>query len=235
MIWAWDDGDNVPEDAELQHALCLTLSDVSSINNDYSSTTILRSCSCGKPTQYNITMELMAEGVSSSVISGSDLVWAIFSDRGGLPHHFLERLLVDTTVTHGVIGDAFTLAKIDFMDATGWWPNGYVLTHFCDPATKQLGRVTSIETYEQTTPTPLFAVYPNPTSRSVTIYLQPSASSEIELDVFDNSGRLVQTVFSGMVAGSRTLTTELPTGIYFVRYRNDQRTQFKKVVVVNNK
>lgn len=233
LIWTWDDGDSVPEDPELQFALCLSLSDVSQIDNDYSSTTILRSCSCGKPTVYNITMELMAQGVSSSVISGSDLVWAIYSDRGGLPHHFLERLLVDTTITHGVIGDAFTLAKIDFMDATGWWPNGYVLTHFCDPATRHMGRLTSVETHEQITPTPLFSVYPNPTTRSVAIYVQQSIGKDIELDVFDNSGRLVQTVFTGTVEASRTLTTELPTGIYFVRYQDAKQTQFKKVVVVN--
>lgn len=233
VIWAWDDGDKVPEDPEMEYAYSLHINDVSSINNDYSSTTILRSCSCGKPTQYNITMELLYHGASSSVISGTDGVWVILADRGGLPHHFLERLMQDTASSDGIIGNAFSLAKMDFMDATGWWPNGYVLNHFCDPATKQLGRATSIETYEQTTPTPLFAVYPNPTSRSVTMYLQPSLASEIQLDVFDKSGRLVQTVFSGAVEGRRTLTTELPTGIYFIRYKSDQRTQFQKVVVVN--
>lgn len=232
LIWTWDDGDSVPEDAELQFVLCLTVSDVSLINNDYSSTTILRSCSCGKPTVYNITMELMAQGVSSSVISGSGLVWAIFSDRGGVPHHFLERLLVDTTVTHGVIGDAFTLAKIDFMDATGWWPNGYVLTHFCDPTTRHMGRLTSVETHTHTTPTPLFSVYPNPTTHSLTIHMQPSKSRDVQIDVFDNTGRLVQTVFTGTVEASRILTTELSTGIYFVRYQDTEQTEFRKVVVV---
>ncbi len=235
LVWTWDDGDSVPEGSELEHMISLWISDVPSIDNTYSSTTILRSCSCGRPDQNNITMQLMAHGASSSVISGTEGVWVILNDRAGLPHHFLERLLVDTTVTHGVIGNAFTLAKIDFMDLTAWWPNAYVLNHFCDPATKQLGRATSIETHEQTTPTSLFAVYPNPTARSVAIYVQPSISKDIQLDVFDNSGRLVQTVFSGTVEGSRTLTTELPTGIYFVRYQDAERTAFKKVVVVKTK
>ena len=90
-VWVWDDGDSVPENPELEHIYSLFINDVSNINNDYSSTTILRSCSCGKPDQYNMTMKLMDHGVSSSVISGTDGVWVILADRGGLPHHFLAR------------------------------------------------------------------------------------------------------------------------------------------------
>ncbi|GAH16440.1 unnamed protein product, partial [marine sediment metagenome] len=89
LVWVWDDGDSVPENPELEHIYSLFINDVSNINNDYSSTTILRSCSCGKPDQYNVTMRLMDHGVSSSVISGTDGVWVILDDRGGLPHHFL--------------------------------------------------------------------------------------------------------------------------------------------------
>jgi len=233
LVWVWDDGDSVPENPELEHISSLFINDVPNINNDYSSTTILRSCSCGKPDQYNLTMRLMDHGVSSSVISGTDGVWVILDDRGGLPHHFLVRLMKDTTVTDGVIGDAFSLAKIDFMDSTGWWLNAYVLNHFCDPATKQLGRETSVEEKVQRTPISSFSVYPNPTAQSVTIHVQTSTNRNIELDVFDKSGRLVQKLFRGTTEGSRQVTTKLPTGIYFLRYRDGDRTEFKKVIIVS--
>jgi len=233
LVWVWDDGDSVPENPELEHIYSLFINDVPNINNDYSSTTILRSCSCGKPDQYNITMRLMEHGVSSSVISGTDGVWVILDNRGGLPHHFLARLLKDTTVTDGIIGDAFSLAKIDFMDSTGWWINAYVLNHFCDPATKQLGRETSVEEQVQRTPISSFSVYPNPAAQSITIHLQSSISREVELDVFDKSGRFVQKLFSGTIEGMRKIMTRLSTGIYFVRYRDVEKTEFKKVIIVN--
>jgi hypothetical protein len=81
---------------------------------------------------------------------------------------------------------------------------------------------------------PYFSVYPNPSFGSLMITLTSFMGKQIELDVYDECGRFVQTLFSGSVDNeSKTFTTGLPTGVYFVKLTEKEHTQVTKFVVVH--
>lgn len=232
-VWAWDDGDNVPEWNEIAWPTCLHINDVSQLDNDYPATTFLRSCLCGKPEVYGLGARLLHHG-SSAVISSSRIAWYTSADPGGIPYHWYDYLLRDTTSSKGIMGDAYDIARNDLMDASGFWIIAYHYNLYGDPATKQLGRQVGVEEEVQRRKQSLsFSVYPNPTSRSVTIHLQSSIKREVELDMFDASGRLVCRLFSGYFdSGTRKFTAKLPTGIYFLRFFDGSITEFKKLVII---
>ncbi len=232
-IWAWDDGDSIPEAFEIQWPTCLNTSDVNQLDNDHPATTILRSCLCGNPDVYGLAAELLRHG-SSAVISSSRVCWMTHADAGGIPYHFLERLIQDTTVSHGIIGKSYDIARNDFMDATGFWLPAYHYNLFGDPASRQFGRLTSAEEAEQKIISSIFSVYPNPASDRLVIMLQSSDAQEVKLDVFDESGRFVENLYNGYMDGNKqTIHTQLPIGVYFIRLQNSDRTEFKKLIIIN--
>jgi hypothetical protein len=232
-IWAWDDGDSVPESSEIQWPTCLYVTDVFGLDNEYPATTFLRSCLNGKPEEYGLGPQLLHYG-SSAVISGSRVVYVILADQSGTPYYFFERLMEDTTTSHGIIGNAYDLARNDFMKSTGFWITAYTFNLYGDPALHQFGSVTGVEESDVEIVGPLFAIYPNPTFGTVTIQLNSFGSNKIELNVYDESGRFVQTLYNGyMEAGIKELNTDLPTGVYFLRLEQGENTQVKKFVVVH--
>ena len=232
-IWAWDDGDSIPEAFEMQWPTCLNTSDVSQLDNDHPATTILRSCLCGNPDVYGLAAELLRHG-SSAVISSSRICWMTYADPGGIPYHFLERLIQDTTVSGGIIGKSYDIARSDFMEATGFWLPAYHYNLFGDPALRQFGRLTGVEEAEQKTMVSTLSVYPNPASDRVIIMLQSPTVQKVELDVFDESGRFVKSLYNGyMDEGKKTIYTRLPAGVYFIKLQNRGRTEFKKLIIVH--
>ncbi len=232
-IWAYDDGDSVPEAFEMQWPTSLNISDVSQLDNDHPATTILRSCLCGNPDVYGLAAELLRHG-SSAVISSSRVCWMTHADAGGIPYHFLERLVQDTTASHGIIGKSYDIARNDFMDATGFWLPAYHYNLFGDPASRQFGRPTSVEEAEQKIISPTLSVYPNPARERVVIMLRSPHEQKVELDVFDESGRFVKSLYDGnMEEAKKTVYTRLPAGVYFIRLQNKDRTEFTKLVIIN--
>jgi hypothetical protein len=208
-IWAWDDGDSIPENNEIQWPMCLQTSDVNQLDNNHPATTFLRSCLCGNPDVNGLGAQLLHHG-SSAVISSSRVAWMTYSDPGGMPYHFFDRLMNDTTLSNGIIGTAYDIARNDFMDATSFWLPAYHYNLFGDPALRQYGRLTSI-----------------------TIQLHSSQKRKIELDVYDESGRFVQHLYKGYIQEqTRTMNTKLPAGVYFLRLRDEVNTEFKKLVIV---
>ncbi len=231
-IWAWDDGDSIPENNEIQWPISLQTSDVNQLDNNHPATTFLRSCLCGNPDVNGLGAQLLHHG-SSAVISSSRVAWMTYSDPGGMPYHFFDRLMNDTTLSNGIIGTAYDIARNDFMDATGFWLPAYHYNLFGDPALRQYGRLTSVEEVEQKTKVPSFAVYPNPTSGLLTIQLHSSQKRKIELDVYDESGRFIQHLYKGYIQKqTRIMNTKLPAGVYFLRLRDEVNIEFKKLVIV---
>ncbi len=143
-VWYWDNGNNIPESFEMTWPTALHVDDVYLLDNEYPATSFLRSCLCGNPDVEGLGTKLLRNG-SSAVISSSRVCWMSGLDRGGIPHHFYERLMQDTIVSNGLIGDAYTLAKIDFMDSCGFWIPAYHYNLFGDPATRQFGTLVGID------------------------------------------------------------------------------------------
>lgn len=137
-IWAWDDGDNVPEDFEFQWPTCLHVSDVSLLDDEHPATSFLRSCLCGNPEVTGLGASLLNHG-ASAVVSSSRIAWMSLKDPGGMPYHFFNRLMKDKKSSKGIIGVAYDMARCDFMDNTGFWLPAYHYNLFGDPALRQFG------------------------------------------------------------------------------------------------
>ncbi len=232
-VWTYDDGDSVPESAEMDWYKLLDYTDVYSLDNDHPATTYLLSCSCGKPEVNSLGKYLLHSG-SSSVICATRTGWVPRHDSC-LAHHFLNRLMKDTLSSKGVVGNAYDLGRNDHMDATGFWMNTYVFNLYGDPALRQFGpTLIAAEETEMNIHIPTLSIYPNPTLGSVTISLYSSKERSIELDVYDESGRFVCQLYNGYVKdGSKKLNTDLPPGVYFIKLKDADNIQIKKFVVVH--
>jgi len=232
-IWSWDDGDAVPEYFEMSWPASLLMSDVDNLDNDHPATSFLRSCLCGKPEVNTLGAELLHHG-ASAVISSSRIAWMTYADPGGLPYHFYNRLIKDTTLSHAIIGDAYDIARNDFMDGTGFWLVAYHYNLFGDPALHQYGTQLGVEESQQVTYVPSFSAYPNPTFGEVTIRFHSSLKRKIEVDVYDVSGRLVY--HNGPIKwseGSHILQLEnLQNGIYFLKVKLDGNSIGKEKLII---
>lgn len=232
-IWSWDDGDSIPENNEMDWPNSLQSSDVYSLDNSHPATTFLRSCLCGKPEVYSLGAYLLYRG-ASSVISSSRIAWLSLADEGGIPYHFYKRLMQDTTISHSIIGNAYDIARNDFMDIAGHWMIAYHYNLFGDPGLRQFGRITDIKETKARSPSPRFAVFPNPSSGKINLILGSNWRKDINLDVYDVRGRFLKTLYKGDIeVGFRELKTGLPSGIYFFKLTSGDITVFEKVVIIN--
>jgi hypothetical protein len=229
-IWAYDDGDGTPEAHEMQWPFTLTTADVNQLDDDYPATAVLRSCLCGNPDVAGLGSQLLYHG-ASAVISSSRICWMTSADRGGIPYHFFDRLLVDTLNTDAVIGDAYDLARNDFMTIGNFWLPAYHYNLFGDPAIRQLGRTTSITEIEREVANVVFTVFPNPTKGPLTINLQTSHSRGTELTIYDESGRYVGSINLETVP-TQHLDVALPSGVYFLELKDDFESYMKKLIII---
>jgi hypothetical protein len=144
-VWAWDDGDSIAENNEFQWPTCLQNSDVYQLDNAFPATTYLRSCLCGKPEVASLGAMLLYRG-SSAVVCSSRIAWLAFADPGGMPFHFLERLMKRPRSCDGLVGAAHDLSRCDFMKIAGFWIIPYHYNLFGDPALRQFGRLVDVGT-----------------------------------------------------------------------------------------
>ena len=198
-VWYTDDGDSVPEANEMWWPASLQSSDVYQLDNAHPATSFLRSCLCGNPDVTGLGSMLLYRG-SSSVISSSRVAWMTYSDPGGIPYHFFEWLMRDTLVSSGIIGDAYDLARTEFMDMTMFWLPAYHYNLFGDPALRQYGRLAGIEETEdrkQKTEITLTCV-PNPFFHKVEIQLcgvsEPGSIGKPEIQIYDIAGRKIREI-----------------------------------------
>lgn len=82
----------------------------------------------------------------------------------------------------------------------------------------------------------LLPAYPNPFNSTVSLSLDVVRAGKVTLEVFDITGRLVETLHSGNLTagGHRFLWTPMHTasGMYFVRARTDELKQTIKIVLL---
>jgi len=232
-VWTWDDGDSVAESSEIAWSLCLYGSDVLSLDNDYPATTFLRSCSCGKPEDQGLAARLLYRG-SSAVFGSSRVLWIGPQNDAGLGYYFVRALMKDLALSGGIVGKAYDLARITFMDETGFWMNTYLVNMYGDPALRQFGSIVGVAEVKEGRDRSSFDVFPNPTTGRISIRFGPLHEGEVELNAYDVAGRFVKSLYSGAAPQeSRTAEMNLPAGIYFLSLRNQGLTTFKKVTLVN--
>ncbi len=233
-LWAWDDGDSVPENTEITWPTSLYITDVYQLDNSHPATCFLRSCLCGKPEETGLGAMLLYRG-GSNVISSSRICWTTSADPGGIPYHFFDRLLQDTTLSRGIIGNAYDIAKIDLMGNTGFWLPAYHDNLFGDPALRQFGQLVGIASgASEVVPTAL-NIFPNPSRGRVTLsgYLPNESAALIDIYIYDAAGRLVDRYEKcGQGAADYSLDVRLPCGVYFVRCSVAEECLICKVVVI---
>ncbi|UCC11551.1 MAG: T9SS type A sorting domain-containing protein, partial [candidate division WOR-3 bacterium] len=231
-LWAWDDGDSIPETNEITWPTSLYSGDVYQLDNDHPATCFLRSCLCGKPEATGLGASLLYRG-ASSVISSSRISWATGADYGGIPYHFYKWLMRDTTVSNGVIGNAYDMARTDFMDITSFWLPAYHYNLFGDPALRQYGRLTGVQDALTPQVTRHFNVYPNPTPGHITVHMPLAAGDNQQLYIYDECGRLVRNITVSYDNG-RPLSIDLdvPCGVYFAVVKSAASAFCKKIVIL---
>jgi methionine-rich copper-binding protein CopC len=79
-------------------------------------------------------------------------------------------------------------------------------------------------------------VYPNPTDRIATLLVREGVNfKNVEINVFDASGKVVWQTRLSQLAGKQTLDwNTLPTGNYFLEIKTEQGTTVKKVIKQRN-
>lgn len=230
-LWAWDDGDSVPETPEITWPTSFYITNVYSLDNDHPSTCFLRSCLCGKPEETSLGAMLLYRG-GSSVISSSRISWSSSADPGGVPYHFYDRLLQDTLISGGIIGTAYDIARNDFMGNTGFWLPAYHYNLFGDPALRQFGQCVNIEENKISAPAFAFSVFPNPSRGIITLNMHSPQEHPVELDLYDVAGRLVKNFRVESSGGqSVSLGISLPSGVYFVRCQDNTNDFQRKIVI----
>jgi hypothetical protein len=233
-LWAWDDGDGIPESPEITWPTSLYITDVHQLDNVHPATCFLRSCLCGKPEETGLGAMLLYRG-GSAVISSSRISWASSADIGGIPHHFYDRLLQDTLASHGIIGIAYDMARNDFMGNSSFWIPAYHYNLFGDPALRQFGQLVSIEESKSGIPASTFSIFPNP-SRGVIALNFPISSGEqpVQVNFYDVSGRVAKSLQVDATHSENTIQTiRLPAGVYFVTCHDGAIECRQKIVVTD--
>lgn len=232
-LWAWDDGDGIPENAEITWPTSLHISNVYQLDNNHPATCFLRSCLCGKPEETGLGAMLLYRG-GSAVISSSRVSWASSADLNGIPYHFYSSLLQDTLTSSGIIGIAYDIARNDFMDNTGFWLPAYHYNLFGDPALRQYGQLVAVREGTIQKLHHAFNVLPNPSRGIVTVEMQLTPSSTVEFQVYDISGRLVTNLIPDeQESGFVSFDLHLPSGIYFITCIDGGITFQRKIAVVD--
>jgi hypothetical protein len=87
---------------------------------------------------------------------------------------------------------------------------------------------------------PLFSVYPNPAYNRVNVYFSNNvASSKASIDVFDISGRQINTLSKEKSVDKLVWDLKdmhgrrIPNGVYFVEVQIEQRSEIKKAIILH--
>lgn len=238
-VWAWDDGDSIPETPEISWITSLYYTDVYGLDNSHPATCFLRSCLCGKPEETGLGAMLLYRG-GSDVISSSRVSWMSGTDRAGIPYHFYNSLIQDTLTSQGIIGNAYDIANIVFMNNSGFWLPVYHYNIFGDPALRQFGRDVAVAEDAGPRNTTAFTVFPNPSKGTVTIRFTNAPGAGAVVTIYDPAGRCIQRYDAQTTGLSDHITWSctdqhghrVPSGVYFVTLETGGQHDVHKTVVL---
>jgi len=127
-IWAWDDGDGVPEGGEMSTPNMITIH--SDLDDDHPSILYAVSCLVGYPEPNawgNMGIDLLTEpsyGASVGVLSGTRVVWVSRAD-GNLMAYEFNRFMIDGPAGPEGVGDAL-------YDSEFFFNQNYTWNHFSE-------------------------------------------------------------------------------------------------------
>jgi len=82
----------------------------------------------------------------------------------------------------------------------------------------------------------LLSIYPNPFNSTARMSFTPSRRTDVTLEVYDVTGRLVETIAEGVFEagehGFRMTSDRLASGVYFVRLQGGGETRVAKMVMM---
>ncbi|MDI6839331.1 MAG: C25 family cysteine peptidase [bacterium] len=139
-VWAWDNGNNIPEDAEMQWPEAFSTSCAPLVDDIHPAIGFLMSCLCGYPeTLNNLGAALLYQGCAS-IIAATRVSWGTGENWD---YYFFENLLKDTSTTHAKVGDAFDAGRNEYVTNLGFehWLNLYDFVLYGDPALYHFGAV----------------------------------------------------------------------------------------------
>lgn len=122
-IWAWDDGDGVPESNEMSTVNMISI--YSNLDDDYPSIVYAVSCLVGYPEPNawgNMGIDLLTKpsyGASVGVLSGTRVVWVSKADGELLCYEF-NRFLIDGPAGAETVGDALYDSEFFFNQNYTW-------------------------------------------------------------------------------------------------------------------
>lgn len=231
-LWAWDDGDGIPESNEITWPTSFQSSDVYQLDNSHPSTCFLRSCLCGKPEQTGLGAMLLYRG-GSAVISSSRVSWASSADINGIPYHFYSHLIKDTLTTRGIIGPSYDIARTIYMDNTNFWLPAYHYNLFGDPALRQYGRLVGIKELKEKAIATGIAVFPNPSKGRISLLFKSGQNDNPVITIYDICGRKIRSInYREFDAKSNTIELDLPPGVYFMDPGHGNSGLKNKIVII---
>ena len=146
-------------------------------------------------------------------------------DGGGNPS-ISSTHRIYTSIAQSVIGASY---GSNYRVYAGFWTPCIIL----EPGIKE-------ESQRRTPPIPktfeLHPIFPNPFRTKTTVKYELPEECQISLKVYNVSGQLVKTLFSGRkTAGIYQIdwnTKELPSGIYFLRLETEKQSLTRRIVIV---
>jgi hypothetical protein len=243
-VWYDDNGDNNPQDGELDWPPGLFSSDAPDLNQSYPNVAFLMSCLNGKPEPNPCLAQALLNHGSVGVIAHTRVSWSSFWQDPGdsgmedLFYYDLEAYLKDENTHDYVIGDAISASRVKCYNEAPWEFNclniyGHVL--YGDPALRHMGREGIIPGVEEIIPRNTPAALGIDADYNIRFSLP--AAGKVQLEVWDVAGRRVETLLDGNAnAGAQTIkwnTAELPCGSYFVTLRTGNITRSAKAVVIH--
>lgn len=246
-VWH-DDGDGIPEEGmsgDLDWPIALESSDVSKLNDDSPNVAFLLSCLNGYPEAANSLAQSLLNFGSVAVVAHTRSAlgrqgWSGPGSGGqnALYYYVLENYLKETTHDK-VLGDAVDGGRLEYYNLE-YGPSKFINTYshviFGDPALRHFGRAGTLPSNAVTeTAPPVSGVKLAVDFKNVISFSIP-VSGEVRLEVWDASGRRVQTLYEGSPsAGTQTLswdTSKLASGSYFITLRTEAAVKTAKAVVI---
>lgn len=248
-VWSSDDGDNIPEDAEFTWPNGLASSDAYALNTTNPNVAFLLSCLNGYAEDANCLAQALLNYSSVAVVAHTrsalgSFGWTKPTDggMGGLYAYVLDNYLKNSASYDYVLGDAVDAGRryyYSIESGRSRFINTYEHTLFGDPALRHMGRTGKLP--------PLDAVVENaPTEVQISLTVDPvsnhilfslPSAMNVRIEVWDVSGRRVQTLYDGTAkAGDEILSwdkSQLPKGSYFVTLKTENLVRTTKAVVIN--
>lgn len=248
-IWRWDNGNNIPEQGELEEVEFFDRADAASLNDNYPSVVYSSSCLNGIPdTTFYCLGDYLHRNGAVAFIGGSRITWYRLGWSGwrdgydqSLNCYFADEMIGGVSK----VGEALYSSKLTYSEVnrSNWSDqhNLFVFNLWGDPSLNWLGYQGIEEFASSYSPTiyPSMKLFPNPSLRFLSIKYFLPANSKISLTIFDILGRAVKSFCNLKTESGWSKITwnwkddlgkKLPAGIYMCQLKTEPYIISEKVI-----